>query len=424
MDDLTAIVGSGPLLVLAPHPDDESLACGALLAACWQGGIAAHVLCLTDGASSHPGSREWPPARLAELRRTELKGAVRILGGDPDRDITFLGHPDAALHGVGTEALGTQIERVVDRLGTNVLIVPSRHDRHGDHVATADAADLAAQARPSLRMLSCPIWSRWAAGRKPAPQTLGTRRHTFDVAPHRETKTRAIAAHASQRGAVVRDDPDGFAMPPGFAEMFADGPEIFDARDGVAGARTVDDLRGLYATTDDPWDFRTSSYEAAKYAATVAALPRPRYAHALELGCGNGELALRIAPRCARYTGLDAVDVALAAARRALPRGRFIEGFLPCDLPDGFYDLIVLSEIVYFLDPPGIAALAAQIDARWPDADVIAVTWRGPSGNALEGDEACDLFIASTTRLHDPVPRSHPEFRIDRFASASSRGTS
>ncbi len=175
-------------------------------------------------------------------------------------------------------------------------------------------------------------------------------------------------------------------------------------------------LRRLYAVTDDPWDFRTSPYEAMKYASTLEALPRPRYAHALELGCGNGELARRIAPRCAAYTGLDAVDVALDAARRAVPQGRFVQGFLPCDLPDGLYDLIVLSEILYFLDPAGIATLAEQIDARWPGADVVAVTWCGPSGNALEGEAACGLYVAATGRAHEPVFRTHADFRIDRFA--------
>ena len=175
-------------------------------------------------------------------------------------------------------------------------------------------------------------------------------------------------------------------------------------------------LRGLYAVTDDPWNCRTSPYEEAKYTATLKALPRPRYAYALELGCGNGELARRIARRCAAYTGLDAVDVALQAARGALPRGRFVQGFLPCDLPNGYYDLIVLSEILYFLDAAGIEAIATQIDARWPNADVVVVNWCKPSGKALEGEEACAFYKAATKRTHDLVTRTQVDFRIDCFA--------
>lgn len=177
----------------------------------------------------------------------------------------------------------------------------------------------------------------------------------------------------------------------------------------------IDHLKALYMATDDPWDFRTSPYEAGKFVATVAALPRQRYAHALELGCGNGELARRVAPRCAAYTGLDAVEIPLAAARVAVPHGRFIQGYLPCPLPDGPYDLILLSEILYFLDRDAIAMLASQLDAKHPDADIVAVTWCGPSGNAIEGEAAVDLYADASARTRIPFERTHPDFRIDRF---------
>ena len=184
----------------------------------------------------------------------------------------------------------------------------------------------------------------------------------------------------------------------------------------------LDHLHALYATTDDPWRFRSSPYEAMKYGATLDALPRESFDHALEIGCGNGELARRIAPRCAGYTGLDAVEVALEAARRAVPAGRFVQGFLPCELPGGDYDLVVLSEILYFLDPDGIDALAAQIDRRWAGADVLAVTWCGPSGHMLGGEEACGLLAAATARRHEAVARVSPDFRIDRFAPLEGAG--
>ncbi|MEM7709165.1 MAG: class I SAM-dependent methyltransferase [Pseudomonadota bacterium] len=182
-------------------------------------------------------------------------------------------------------------------------------------------------------------------------------------------------------------------------------------------------LHGLYAGTDDPWGFRTSPYEAARFAATAAALPRPTYTHALEVGCGNGELACRIAPCCDAYTGLDAVESALAAARTALPRGRFVQVFLPCTLPEADYDLIVLSEILYFLDLPGVRDLAAQIDARWPRADVVAVTWLGPSGNPLEGPAAFACFATATDRRRASAPPGDPGHRIDVFEPLDGGGS-
>jgi SAM-dependent methyltransferase len=175
-------------------------------------------------------------------------------------------------------------------------------------------------------------------------------------------------------------------------------------------------LAGLYDATDDPWSFRSDPYEIGRFAATVAALPRRRYASALEVGCGNGELARRVAPRCGAYAGLDAVEEALISARRAVPEGRFVQGFLPCPLPDGpgdaAHDLVLLSEVLYFLDPGGLDALSRQIDRRWPDADVVCVTWRGPSGNPLGGEEAFCLFRAATARGHRHLHLER-RFRID-----------
>lgn len=173
-----------------------------------------------------------------------------------------------------------------------------------------------------------------------------------------------------------------------------------------------DHLEAIYAETDDPWDFRGSAYERAKFDATAAALPRPRYASALEFGCGNGELARRLAPRCDAYAGLDAVETALEAARAAVPGARFVQGFLPCDLPAGDHDLLVLSEILYFLDADGIDATLRQIDGRWPGADVVCVTFRGPSGNPLEGEAALALALACTDR-RATVARLEPSWRID-----------
>lgn len=176
------------------------------------------------------------------------------------------------------------------------------------------------------------------------------------------------------------------------------------------------DLAALYAKGDDPWNFRDSAYEHGKFAATAAALPRPRYAHGLEIGCGNGELARHLAPRCARYTGIDAIPAALAAARRAVPEGRFVETFLPAPLPEAGnapYDLIVLSEILYFLDRGGIADLAARIDAAAPAGDVICVTWRGPSGNPLAGEDALAAYMAASSGRASKCLRRAPLYRID-----------
>ena len=184
-------------------------------------------------------------------------------------------------------------------------------------------------------------------------------------------------------------------------------------------------LEALYREGDDPWRFRSSPYEHARLAAVARALPRARYASALEIGCGNGELARRIAPRCEAYLGVDAVETALEAARRAVPAARFERLFLPDALPAGPdgapHDLILLSEVLYFLDEDGIADLARQIDGRWPKADVICCTWLGPSGNALEGPDALDRFRQASTRGFRRLPAGDGEadgYRLDLAGAA------
>lgn len=214
-----------PVLVLAPHPDDESLGCGALLAERWARGRPAHVACLTDGSASHPGSRRWTRAHVAALRWRELAEALRRLGGNPARDLTWLGLPDAALHrlnGTGFD-IARAIVALSDRLGAGALVAASPADRHCDHEAGALAAACACILRPGLRLWHYPIWSRWTAWQAgdevPSP--------VLDLPARYSVKRAAIAAHRSQSGLVITDDPSGFAMPDGFAERFATEPEIF-----------------------------------------------------------------------------------------------------------------------------------------------------------------------------------------------------
>ena len=115
----------------------------------------------------------------------------------------------------------------------------------------------------------------------------------------------------------------------------------------------------------------------------------------MELGCGNGALAEHLAPICEHYIGIDGVERAVVAARETLPGARFVNRMFPCKLPDGDHDLIVLSEILYFLDEQDIGMLADQISTSWPEAEIICVTYLGETGHSLQGEEALHLFAQS-----------------------------
>ena len=130
-------------LVIAPHPDDETLGCGGLLARAFAG-AGAHVVCVTDGSASHPASREWPRERLAEMRRGELIEAIEILGGGA-ADLTWLGHPDSRLHEVSAADILPPLTAAIDGQAARHVFVPAREDKHCDHQTTAQLAEALAR---------------------------------------------------------------------------------------------------------------------------------------------------------------------------------------------------------------------------------------------------------------------------------------
>jgi len=176
----------------------------------------------------------------------------------------------------------------------------------------------------------------------------------------------------------------------------------------------LDHLQGLYADTSDPWGFADSPYEQSKFAATRAALSQSGYRSAFELGCGNGELASHLSELCGRYIGMDAIATALRAARERVPEARFVQGFYPGPLPEGDFDLLILSEVLYFLDAQGLARLAEDISARWREAEILCVTWLGPTGNPLQGNEALRMFTDALPSHAFTCVTKTDNYRIDR----------
>ena len=107
----------------------------------------------------------------------------------------------------------------------------------------------------------------------------------------------------------------------------------------------------IYGEADDPWSFATSEYEAAKYAVTLDALPRPRYRSAFEIGCSIGVLTERLAARCDALLSVDVAARALAQARERcahLPWAQFAQLQVPEAFPDATFDLVVVSEVGYY----------------------------------------------------------------------------
>ncbi len=148
----------------------------------------------------------------------------------------------------------------------------------------------------------------------------------------------------------------------------------------------------MFEASDDPWRFRSSWYEARKRALTLACLPRARYASGYEPGCANGELSAALAARCERLLVSDGALGAAQAARARLadmPQVEVIEAWLPEQWPAGRFDLVVVSEVAYYLGAAALAGFAAKLRASLdPGATVLACHWRHPiEGCAFTGDE-------------------------------------
>jgi len=175
----------------------------------------------------------------------------------------------------------------------------------------------------------------------------------------------------------------------------------------------------LYAGNPDPWDFETSRYEHEKYEATIAALGGRRFCSALEIGCSIGVFSLRLAAHCDQLLAVDVVESALAQARArcaSLGHVRFENRNLPQDWPEQRqnYDLIVISEVLYFLNPADIRRLAECCAASLvPGGYALLVNYTEAIDEPCGGSEAADCFFSATNRLTRARQLIRPRYRID-----------
>jgi SAM-dependent methyltransferase len=152
------------------------------------------------------------------------------------------------------------------------------------------------------------------------------------------------------------------------------GPEYFDA---------------VYAGSADPWGFAARWYEQRKYALSMAMLPHRHYADAFEPGCSIGALTALLATRCDRLLACDVSSEAVRQARERAPGARVERRMIPADWPPGTFDLIVFSELLYYLGDEDLTrALGLGAGSLKPGGVLLAVHWRHPVADyPRTGDE-------------------------------------
>ena len=182
---------------------------------------------------------------------------------------------------------------------------------------------------------------------------------------------------------------------------------------------TAERFERLYHENPDPWDYHTSSYERQKYAATLAALPRASHDICLEVGCSIGVFTGLLAARCEHVVAIDFSQTALELARRRL-RGLenvdLLRASFPEDTPPGSWDLIVCSEVLYYLQQPALEKAIGWIETQLSyGASVLAVSWRGVGREEpLLGDDVHDRLARELASWH-ALDARQDGYRLDRF---------
>jgi 2-polyprenyl-3-methyl-5-hydroxy-6-metoxy-1,4-benzoquinol methylase len=179
---------------------------------------------------------------------------------------------------------------------------------------------------------------------------------------------------------------------------------------------------GKYRHHTDPWNFANDPYETGRYQAILHALTHRRYDRAFEPGCSIGVLTEKLARICNQVQAMDISPIAVGEARmrcRDLGNVEITSGPLPGNLPDGSFDLIVFSEVGYYLGEDALQALGKKLVQRLSQGGVLlAAHWLGQSADhRLTGDRVHEILETLDGLVHEHRER-HPGFRLDRWVRA------
>ena len=223
------------ILIVAPHPDDETLGCGGAIALLRQLNVPVKVSVVSDGTKSHPNSIAYPPPALKKLREQESLAALAILGVPPEA-VTFWGMPDGAVpmgRGDGEidkiqeyqDAVASICQYLTD-LTPSIIFLPWRKDPHPDHRASWQLFTTACKNLTRYpRIIEYPIWDWDVEQRGDFPGSINPWR--LNISSVLELKRQAIAQYRSQISDLIDDDPDGFRLTPQMLQNFTQPWEIY-----------------------------------------------------------------------------------------------------------------------------------------------------------------------------------------------------
>ncbi|MGZ0711903.1 PIG-L family deacetylase (plasmid) [Coraliomargarita sp. W4R53] len=339
------------LVVIAAHPDDETLGAGGLIQRVHGQGGRVTVVVATDGEASHPDSPTHSSGQLRALRRTEVVRALELLA--PGARLTFVGLPDGQLR-EHQRPLEAQISLVLDTIDSTtraVVAAPWSGDGHRDHRIVAECvARMAAQRQ--VRHLGYPVWL-WHWGE---PDDLPWQRCVGLTLSEQEraAKSTAMAAHRSQVAALSDEPGDEAIISSCMHAHFERDAEVFVDESAATGRVTMERnwFEDFYQRHDDPWGFETRWYEERKRAITMASFPVRELGSVFEIGCATGLLTSDLAARATSVLAVDASERAVEVARSRVEHDAsvsIVRAMVPQWWPERAFDTIVFSEVGYYL---------------------------------------------------------------------------
>ena len=180
---------------------------------------------------------------------------------------------------------------------------------------------------------------------------------------------------------------------------------------------TLTDFEERYRADADPWGYTTSAYERAKYAATLVACGPGPFGHALELGSSIGVFSGALVPRCRHLTTIDGAPTAVEIARQRLadePRVHLLTGRIPGAIPNGPFDLVVASEILYYLIADELAVTIERLcEQMQPAARFISVHWRPDGPERPQTTDAVHATLRRERRLRSVERGGTRDYRLD-----------
>ncbi|WP_421742409.1 PIG-L family deacetylase [Cellulomonas sp.] len=409
-----ALRRTGRTVVVAAHPDDETLGAGGILAELADGGHPAEVVVVSDGSASHPGSPTLTPEALVEVRSAEVREAVRVLS--PASPVTLLGHPDGGLREARVEVEADLRTLLADGPPVDQLVAPWRGDGHRDHRIVGEiCATLADELGCAL--VAYPLWL-WHWATPDDPRVPWDRLRVVDLADRSVVrKHRAVAAHATQVTALSSDPLDAPTLHPAFLRTFDRDVEVVVTQEAARPTLTGEFFDATYGRHEDPWGYTDRWYEERKRALTLAALPGTRYGRVLEVGCGIGVLTAQLAERADDLLAVDVSTAAVERARERVPGVRVEVADIASRVPEGLFDLVVLSEVGYYLDRPTLARVLGELRAQLaPGGTLLACHWRHPvAAYPLSGDDVHRL-LRRTTDLTLLAEHRETDLLLDVYA--------